>query len=42
MGWLKNLKVSQKLYLLIAVFVLGIIAVGAIGSLGLRDSSQGA
>lgn len=41
MGWLKNLKVSQKLYLLIAVFVLGIIAVGAIGSLGLRDSSQG-
>ncbi len=40
MEWFKNLKVSQKLYLLITIFSLGIIIVGAIGSVNLKASSQ--
>ncbi len=41
MEWFKNLKVSQKLYFLITIFGIGIIVVGLIGCLGLRESSQG-
>ena len=41
MEWFKNLKVSQKLYILILVFSLGIVAVGLVGYLNLQESSQG-
>lgn len=41
MEWFKNLKVSQKLYILILVFSAGIIAVGLVGYLNLQDSSRG-
>ena len=41
MEWFKNLKVSQKLYILILVFSLGIVAVGLVGYLNLQESSHG-
>ncbi len=40
MNLLSNLKIRQKLYLLIAVFSIAIISVGSIGYLNLKQSNQ--
>lgn len=40
MNWFSNLKVSQKLYILITVFCLAILVIGGIGYVNLKKSSD--
>ena len=40
MSWFSNLKVSQKLYVLITVFSVAIIVIGGLGYVNLKQSSD--